>query len=100
MREIIHIDIDGVLSQTPEPKLVKYPLLSLYKERMSDSNYGRFLGIMIPVYAIIMLITLFLPTNLFTASIIAITSVIYIISYLLFVNYESKKKERKTIIKI
>lgn len=99
MKKIIHIDIDDVLNNTPEPKLTKYPLIHLYKERMRESIYGKFFGIMIPVYAIVMLFTIFLPSNLFTTSIMTITSIVYIISYLLLVNYEAKKKKMELIIK-
>ena len=99
MGKLIHTD--GALnSKVPEPKLVKYPLISLYKERMRESKYGRLMGIMIPTYAVVMLITLFLPKNLLFSTIMLIASLAYLISYLLFVNYESKKKEEETISKI
>jgi len=90
------MQIDGELNfNAPEPNLVKHPLISLYKERMGESVYGKLMGIMIPAYALTMFITLFWPKNLLSLTIASIVSLGYIISYLLLVNYKNNKKNIK-----
>lgn len=84
--------IDGV-------KVSKYPLLNLYIERMNESWQGKAFGITMPLFAItIILLIIFFPVgkpNWIAFTIQGISSLWFIISYILLVNQQIREKNQE-----
>lgn len=98
-KKIIHLDIDDTLSGYGKTKIVKSSFLSTYKERMNESWEAKLFGYTIPVFALLMILSLIIfPPGEFSWPALMIEAPIslwFVVSYTLLVRRQMKDKNQE-----